>query len=33
MTVLLPGLAWYNGEAPGGYWREVDADAVLRVLP
>ncbi len=31
MTVLRPGLAWYNGEAPGGYWREVDAGAAMRV--
>ena len=31
MTVLMPGLAWYNGEAPEGYWREVDAGAAMRV--
>ncbi len=31
MTALRPGLAWYNGEAPEGYWREVDAGPVMRV--
>lgn len=30
MTVLMPGLVWYNGEAPEGYWREVDAGAVMQ---
>ncbi|MHB1319780.1 MAG: hypothetical protein ACYCYF_14300, partial [Anaerolineae bacterium] len=32
MTVVLPALEWYNGEAPGGYWREVDIDPVLAPL-
>lgn len=29
ITVVFPALEWYNGEAPGGYWREVDIDAVI----
>lgn len=29
ITVVFPALEWYNGEAPGGYWREVDIDTVI----
>jgi arabinofuranosyltransferase len=32
-TVILPGLAWYNGHAPGGFWQEIDADDVLQLNP
>jgi arabinofuranosyltransferase len=33
LTIVLPGLAWYNGEAPGGFWRERNIDAVLFLAP
>lgn len=29
ITVVFPALEWYNGEAPGGFWREVDIDGVI----
>ncbi|MCU0520528.1 MAG: hypothetical protein MUF84_07550 [Anaerolineae bacterium] len=29
ITVVFPALEWYNSEAPDGFWREVDIDAVL----
>lgn len=31
LTVLQPGLAWYNAHAPGGFWQEIDADDVLQI--
>jgi arabinofuranosyltransferase len=32
-TIVLPGLAWYNGEAPGGFWQECPLDTVLSLVP
>lgn len=33
VTVVLPGLGWYNGAAPGGFWEERAISHVMRRCP